>query len=295
MDPISIGAAVLTAIGVEVKSKATGAAAKWLTEAAQERAARLLGLIESGDAAALARRAVQEVMAEAVQYPPEKALLLRPLGTPVDAVGIWGPHGTLQLNLLWVNRADFPIHIRDLQVTVTAGGADPQWRKEFAEEFTLAPRGDLERMLCLVPRVPLPDFKGGGTNCDVTVSAVVCGPWEEGRAQRTQDLMPPVGIWLPVVGLDPAGFLDDVADIDVRLEHHLRKLGGGRRLEIIYAELDRELRLRSGATRDRLAVVAQRLAYQMNTSGPNVAIVHHPRAEPVTSNFLRRRNRMDGW
>ena len=44
MDPITIGATVLAAIGAEVKSKASGAAAKWLTEAAKEHAARLMAV-----------------------------------------------------------------------------------------------------------------------------------------------------------------------------------------------------------------------------------------------------------
>ena len=292
MDPITIGAAVLAAIGAEVKRKGTGAAAKWLADAAKERAARLVGLIGDSDAAKLARRAVEEVLAEAAQYPPEKALLVRPLGTPVGAVGVWGPHGTLRLNLLWVNRADFPIHVRDLQITATVGGPGPEWLKEFPEEFTLAPRGDLERMVELAPHVVLPSFRNGGTSCDVSVSALVCGPWDEGRAQRTQDLVPAVGIWLPVVGLDPAGLLDDVADIDARLESYLRQLGSGRRLEIMFADLDSQLRLRAGATRDRLAIVAQKLAYQVTASGPNVALVHRPRVDVPST---RRRSRMDGW
>jgi hypothetical protein len=294
MDPITVGAAVLAAIGAEVKSRATGATSKWLVEAAKERAARLIGLIgESGDER-LARRAVEEVIAEAAQYPPERALLVRLLGTPVGAVGVWGPHGTLRLNLLWVNRADFPIYVRDLQITATVGGSDPEWRKESAEEFKLASRGDAERALEIAPRAVLPSFERGGANCDVSVSAVVCGPWEEGRAQRTQDLVPLAGIWLPAVGFEPAGLFDDPADIDARLESFLRQVTVGGRREITYADVDRQLRLRPGATRERLTIVAQKLGYELTARGPNVALVHRPRVGSPSS-FLRRRNRMDGF
>jgi hypothetical protein len=294
MDLITVGAAVLAAIGAEVKSKVTGAASKWLEEAATERAARLVGLFGESSAEKLARRAVAEVMAEAAQYPPDRALLVRPLGTPVGAVGVWGPHGTLRLNLLWVNRADFPIHVRELQVTAKVCGPDPEWRKEFGGEFTLAPRGDDERMLELAPQAALPSFERGGANCDVSISAVVCGPWEEGRAQRTQDLVPLVGIWLPAVGLEPAGLLDDPADVDARLEGLLRHVSVGGRREITYADVDRELRLRAGATRERLAMIAQKLGYELTAGGPNVALVHRPRVQSP-SRFWGRRNRMDGF
>jgi hypothetical protein len=293
MDPITIGAAVVAAIGAEVKDKASGAAAKWLVEAAKERATRLVGVTGESNAEKLARRAIEEVIAEAAQYPPEKALLVRPLGTPVGAVGVWGPHGTLRLNLLWVNRADFPIHVRDLHVTAKVAGPEPEWQKEFAEEFTLTSRGDVERMLELVPHAVLPSFERGGANCDVSVSAVVSGPWEDGRAQRAHDLVPLVGIWLPTVGLDASGPLDDPADIDARLESLLRQVSVGGRREIIYADVDRQLRLRVGATRGRLEIVAQQLGCELNARGPNVALLHRPRVNPPT-NFMRRRNRTDG-
>jgi hypothetical protein len=194
-----------------------------------------------------------------------------------------------------VNRADFPIHVRDLKVSASVGGMEPEWQKDFSEEFTLMPRGDTERMLELVPHVMLPSFERGGANCDVSISAVVCGPWEEGRAQRTQDLVPLVGVWLPAVGLDPTGLLDDPADVDTRLEGFLRKVGSGNRLEIIFSETDTQLRLRPGSTRDRLMIVAQKLGFELYAKGPSVALVHRPRAEPQPSSFWRRRDRMDGW
>jgi hypothetical protein len=147
-------------------------------------------------------------------------------------------------------------------------------------------------MLDLAPQVVLPSFERGGANCDVSVSAVVCGPWEEGRAQRTQDLVPLVGIWLPAVGLEPAGLLDDPADIDARLEAFLRQVTIGGLREITYADVDRQLRLRAGATRERLTIIAQKLGYELTARGPNVALVHRPRVESPSS-FWGRRNRMD--
>jgi hypothetical protein len=67
---------------------------------------------------------------------------------------------------------------------------------------------------------------------------------------------------------------------------------GGRR-EIIYADVDRQLRLRTGATRDHITIVAQRLGYELTARGPNVALVHRPRVEPAPS-FLAT-SESDGW
>jgi len=289
MDPIT--ASLLTALGVAVKDKATGAVVRWLTEATKERARRLWGVIADTDEEKFAQRMVAEVMAEAAAFPPEKALVVHPLGTVGD-VGIWGPGGELRLKLLWVNCADFPIHVRDMRVTTMLGGQQ-QWDAMLGDEFTLEPRGLDERAVALSPRLALPSFERGGASCDVSVSALVCGPWDEGRAQRTRELVTSAGIWVPTFGLEPVPTgLDDVADIDVKLETFLRTLAMGGRREVSYANTDRGLGLRTGATRDRLAAVASRLGYEVEGAGPNVAQVHRPNPSVP---FLRRRNRMDGW
>jgi hypothetical protein len=213
MDPIT--ASLLTALGVAVTDKATGAAVRWLTEATKERARRLWGVIADTDEEKFAQRMVAEVMAEAAAFPPEKALVVHPLGTIGD-VGIWRPGGELRLKLLWVNRADFPIHVRGMRVT-TMLGEQQQWDAMLGDEFALEPRGLDERAVALSSRLALPSFERGGASCDVSVSALVCGPWDEGRAQRTRDLVTSAGIWVPTFGLEPVPTgLDDVEDIDVK-------------------------------------------------------------------------------
>lgn len=296
MDPITFGAMVLAAIAAEVKNKATGAAAHWLTEAATERANKLRGVLGEGDAEKLARRAIAEIIGEAAQYPPDEALLVRPLGT-VGIAGIWGPRGELKLNLLWVNRADFTIYVRDVRITGKVGGRQCEWDTVLGDEFTLPARGNVDRLVTLEPRRELPSFERGGANCDVSITALVCGPWEEGRAQQTQDLVPLTGIWLPTVGIEPNGVLTEDADIDLVLDDNLRPLKYGERRQVRYAETDRTLGLRAGATKERLAAVAAQIGCTANT-GPNVALVHRPHppspARAPSDFWARRRGRMDG-
>jgi hypothetical protein len=203
MDPIA--APLLTALLAAVKDRATGAMADDLTKAVKERAARLRGIITEKDEAKFAKRMVDEIMAEAVQYPPETALVVRPLGT-VGTAGIYGPRGTLRLYVLWVNRADFPIYVRDVRVTGKVGGQQNEWDAKLGDEFTLGPRGYEERPIELEPRHEVPTIERG-TNCDVSISALVSGPWDEGQAQRTRNLVPLASIWLPAYGLEPASNL----------------------------------------------------------------------------------------
>lgn len=290
MDPITIGASLLVALGAAVKEKATGAAAKYLQDAVEERARRLWGVLGESNEQKFARLMVEHVMEEAAQHLPDRALLVQPLGT-VGIVGIWGPRGTLKLQLLWVNRADFPVEVRDVRVTGKVGGRQCEWDTIFGDVFTLRPRGDTQRIVELEPRLDLPTFERGGATCDLSVTALVCGPWEEGRAQQTQDLVPLVGIWLPVVGIEPSGVLTEVADIDLVLEHQLQKLTFGSRMQVRFGDFDRTHQLRDGATRERLAVVAGRVGCEVN-AGPNLALVHRPQR---ATQFLRRKSRMEGW
>ena len=278
MDPIS--APLLAALVAAVEKKFTGAMAQWFGDAVKERAARLQALFSERDAEKLAQAAVNEVLAEAAAYPPGKALLVRPLGTPVGVVGIWGPHGTLRLNVLWVNRADFPLYVRDVRVTAKVGGRQNEWDAVLGDEFRLGPRGDVERVLELEPRHEVPTIERG-TNCDVSITALVGGPWE-GRAQRTQDLVSTTGIWLPAVGLEPASnLLTEVADIDLAIEHFVTELEAKIRAarttrvlheRVSYVDLDRKLGLRHGASKERLEAVVKRMGQHVQL-GPRVALV----------------------
>jgi hypothetical protein len=180
MEPITT-AALLAALVSAVKETATGAAVDWLTKAAKERAERIRGFVQEKDDAKFAKRLVDEILAEAAQYPPDRALRVHPLGT-VGAVGIYGPRGTPRLNLLWINRADFPIYVRDVRVTGKIGGQQNEWDAVIGDEFTLEPRGVSERQVELEPRHTVPTVERG-TSCDVSIAALVAGPWDEGRAQ----------------------------------------------------------------------------------------------------------------
>lgn len=277
MDPITITASLFAALAAAVKEKAVGAAAKYLQEAVEDRARRLWGVIGESNEEKFARLMVTQVMSEADQFPPQKALRVELLAT-VGVVGIWGPRGTLKLNVLWINRADFRTHVREVRITGKVGGRQCEWDSVLGEEFTLNARSDAPRIVELEPKLELPSFERGGATCDVSLSALVCGPWEEGRAQRTQDLLPVAGIWLPVVGIEPSGLMTEDADIDLMLEDHLRELvdKGEHNVRIHYAEIDRTLRLQPGATKQRLAAVAGRRSHVVN-AGPSVALVklHH--------------------
>jgi hypothetical protein len=226
------------------------------------------------------KRIAGEILAEAAQFPPEKALLVHPLGT-VGTVGIYGPRGTLRLNLLWINRADFPVYIRDVRVTGKVGGQQNEWDAVLGDEFTLDPRGVGERQVELDPRQSVPTIERG-TNCDVSITALVAGPWEEGRAQQTRNLVPLAAIWLPAYGLEPAAnLLTEVADIDLAIESYVNELEvrvrADRTTRVIkermsYADLDRNLGLRNGATKERLAAVVQRMEQHVEM-GATIALL----------------------
>lgn len=278
MDPIT--ASLLAALLAAVKARATGAMADALTKAVKERAARLRGVIAEKDEAKFAQRMVDEIVAEAAQYPPETALLVRPLGT-VGSVGIYGPRGTLRLNVLWVNRADFPIYVRDVRVTGKVGGQQNEWDAKLGDEFTLGPRRYEERDVELEPRHEVPTIERG-TNCDVSISALVAGPWDEGQAQQTRNLVPLASIWLPAYNLEPAStLLTEVADVDLAIKHYVTQIEMKVRdlrttsvthERVSYADLDRTLGLRHGASKERLEVVVKQMGQHVE-SGPTVALI----------------------
>ncbi|MBX3160719.1 MAG: hypothetical protein KF773_32435 [Deltaproteobacteria bacterium] len=275
----TITASLLTALVAAAKDKAAGAFGKYLQEAVEERAKRLWGVLAESDEQKFAKMMVENVVAEAADFPPDKALLVEPLGT-VGTAGIWGPKGTLKVNLLWVNRADFPIHIRDLKLTCRADTREPEWSVQVGDEFTLGPRRDVQRVVEteLQPAATLPTFTRNGAPCDISVTALVCGPWDEGRAQRTQDLVQ-MSVWMPVIGLEPSGLLVEDRDIEITLAEYLQSLvdQGEQRVRIAYVELDRTLNFRAGATKSMLQRVAGQKRHEVE-AGPSVAIVklHHP-------------------
>jgi len=218
------------------------------------------------------------VLAEAAAYPPQRALLISPV-PKVGLSGIWGPRGTLKLELLWVNRADFPIHVRDLHIRGRVGGQQCEWDSVLGEEFVVGPRSDFVRVVEIDPCLPLPSFDRGGANCDLSIAALVCGPWEDGRAQHTRDLIPHLGIYLPVIGIEPSGIMTDDADVDLMIDDYLQALvaKGEETVRIIYADFDRSQHLRAGGTKERLGVVAGRRRHTVDAA-PNVARVtlHNP-------------------
>jgi hypothetical protein len=270
VDPASLLAAIVAA----AKPKLAGVAADRLVEAAKEQMRKLVGLLPDNEEKA-AQIVVDSVLAESAAYPPDKALRVVPVAT-VGAAGIWSPHGQLRLSLLWVNHADFPIHVRDVQLAGRVEGKDDQWVGKRGDEFVLRGRSAEERLFTADAVLALPNFERGGAPVDLTVQALVSGPWNEGLAQLTHDLLG-VGLWLPAVGMEPIGVLSDASDVDNMLIEYLYtqelKID---EVNVRYATLDRELGMRAGSTKERLPDAAQKKGYVV-TLGRETARVTFPR------------------
>jgi hypothetical protein len=242
-------------------------------------AGKLHGLLR-GNEDEQAKALLAHVRAEAAAYSPQRALRVDSLAT-VGEVGIWPPRGRLQLHLQWTNHADFPVLVRDVVVKARVGGKSPEWELQKGDEFRLEARSQVTRLVSGDPHAALPEFEHGGVACELSVTALVAGPWE-GKAQRTRDLLH-TSIWLPVY-IDREDLLTADADIDLVLKDYLAGLvdAGDERARIVYTELDRKLRLRPNATKDRLKIVAANHHHQVET-GPSVALVtlHLPYRGPV--------------
>lgn len=289
MDPITIGASLLTALMAASKDKAVGAASKYLEDAVKERAARMWGVLSENNEEKFARLMVDHVLAEAAAFPPDQALLVEPLSTVGDA-GIWGPRGTLKINLLWVNRADFPLRIRDVKVTARVDAKEPEWVAQSGDEFVLVSRGSQRRVveIDLATAATLPTFERNGAPCDVSVTALVCGPWDEGRAHRTRDLVE-MSVWLPVIGLDVSGLITDVEDADLIIKDYLRDLVNKceYNIQVRFAEFDRAHKLRPGLAKERFVAIARQLKHTVE-AGPGVALValYHEPSEPFSGGYV---------
>lgn len=251
----------------------TGAAGERLLEAAKVQAAKLQGLLR-GNENEQAEALFAHVRAEAAAYPPERAIRVDSLAT-VGEVGIWPPRGRLKLHLQWTNHADFPVLVRDVAIKGRVGGKNPEWELRDGDEFRIEARSQITRLVSGDPHAALPEFERGGVACELSVVALVAGPWE-GKAQRTRDLLH-TSTWLPVY-VDREDLLTADADIDLVLKDYLEGLvdKGDERARVVYSELDHTLRLRPGATKDRLKTVATKDQHQVEV-GPSVALVRFTR------------------
>lgn len=270
--------ALLAAL-MKLADSVAGAAGDHLLEAMKVQAGKLHGLLR-GNEDEQAKALLAHVRAEAAAYPPERALRVDSLAT-VGEVGLWPPHGRLKLHLQWTNHADFPVLVRDVVIKARVGSNNPEWELRQGDEFRIEARSQSTRLMSGEPQAKLPALERGGAVCELWVSALVAGPWE-GKAQRTRDLMH-TSTWLPSY-IDREDLLTEDADIDLVLKDHLAELvdDGDERARIVYAELDRKLRLRPGATKDRLRSVATKHEHEVE-AGPSVALVtlHLPYRGPV--------------
>jgi hypothetical protein len=263
MDPIT--PALLTAVYAAIKKRVAGAAVERLVEGAQVAAKKMRVLLPDGDEKKLAELLVNYVLAEAAAFPPDKAVLVEPLST-VGTVGIFGPQGRLQVSLLWVNRADFPIRVSNVHLTGRIGGKAPEWEIREGDEFVLDGRSDEERPLKGNPGIALPPIERGGTQVELTMSALLSGPWDEGQAHRTHNIVK-TSVWLPAPGMEPPPPTDLIAndaDVDLVLAEVLQdQFAKTHTVNIHYAAVDRDKKLRRGATKDRLQHVARKLGHQV--------------------------------
>jgi hypothetical protein len=262
MDPITVTLAL--ALGDAIKKKVTGAAADSLFEATKSQARKLEGLLPK-DEKKQADLLVAHVLAEAAAYPPEKALTVEPLAT-TGLVGISAPAGELLLRFLWVNHADFAVQIRDMNVRARIGGSDWQWDLWHRDQFELRGRSHVERSINGRPGLALPVFETGAVICEVVMDALVSGPWEDGRAYQTRQLMKS-SLWLPAIGMatpQSTNLISNDADIDLVLAQVLHdqflKVPVA---NLVYADIDHAQRLRAGATRERLHQVATKHGHQI--------------------------------
>jgi hypothetical protein len=263
--------ALLAALVTAAKEKAVGAAVELVVDSAKLAAHKLRGLLPDANELKLARALVEHVLAEMAAFPPDRAILVEPLATTGN-VGIWAPRGKLAVELLWVNHADFPVRIRDVRVEGLVGTAEPEWDTTKGDEFELGARSSKRLAFEAELRGKLPTFDRGGAQCELTVGALVCGPWDEGRAQRTRGLVR-TSLWLPLLGIEPAtSQVTEDADIDLAIAHYLGSLKHGQRLQIRYANFDREHSLRPGASKERLAIVAKDAGHEVSP-GADLALV----------------------
>jgi hypothetical protein len=206
------------------------------------------------------------VLAEAAAFPPEKALTVEPLAT-TGLVGISPPAGELRLNFLWVNHADFPIQIRDVNVKARVGGNEWEWDLWNRDQFELRGRTHMERGIKGPPSVKLPLFENLAVICEVTMEAHVSGPWEGGHAYQTHRLVKS-SLWVPATGMvavPTTSLISNDADVDLVLEavlyEHFLKVPV---VNLHYADVDREKKLREGATKQRLPHVARKLGHSID-------------------------------
>ncbi|MGE0869774.1 MAG: hypothetical protein AB7P03_14510 [Kofleriaceae bacterium] len=268
MDPIS--PALFDALTTAAQDRAVGAAVDLVIDAAKVAAQKVRGLLPDGNEVKHARALVEQVLAEMAMFPPDRAIVVEPLAT-VDEVGIWSPRGRLKVELLWVNHADFPVRIRDVHLVGRVGDGEPEWDTIKGDEFILDGRLSKRLKLEADPRSGLPTFDRGGAQCEVTIGALVCGPWDDGRAQRTRGLVR-TSLWLPVLGIEPTSLLTEVEDIDLVIKHYLRCLRHGDKLNVRYTDFDRTHGLRPGAAKERFAIVAKEDGHEV-APGPNLALV----------------------
>lgn len=293
---------LLAAIIAAAKEKAVGAAVDLVVDSAKVAAHKLRGLLPDGNEATQARAIVEHVLAEMAAFPPDRAIVVEALATTGE-VGIWAPRGKLSVQLLWINHADFPVHVRDVHLQGRIGSGDPEWDATRGDEFTLGARSTRRLSLEAEVKGELPTFDRGGVECEVTVGALVCGPWDEGRAQRTRGLVRTT-LWLPLLGIEPTSQLTEVEDIDRVIKHYLRCLRHGDKLEVRYATFDRAHGLRPGAAKERFAIVAKEAGHEVDP-GTNLALVKIYYANSIAAqasrggeSWIRGRSRkrdLDGW
>jgi len=290
---MSLTGSLVTAIAAAVKAKAVGAAADRITEVAQVQAVRLRGILPDAKDAEYARMVVAHVLGEAAAYPPSKALRTIPLSTAADmsggSVGIWPPDARLVIELLWLNHADFSVWVRDVRFTGRVGGGTHEYEGAQGDEFVIGPRSDKKMTFAahLRQNMPAPKFDTGRANLDLSVSALVSGPWND-EAQVTREVFRG-GVWLPVFVEPERHRMSDPTDVDLSLDAWFRGKAASARggaITMPLADIDRESGVVPGSAKRFLATIAERHGWEAKL-GPVMAQVTQRRPATPAPLFQR--------
>lgn len=287
----ALGAAVVAAL----KEKAIGAAGDMVLNAAKYQAHRLRGVLKARSEKEFAEQVVAHVLAESAQWAPDDAVRVVALGStdndPDGSIGIHPPDGSLRLSFLWVNRADFAVGIRDMRVSARVAGAVPEYEGGRGDEFQLTPRGETSFGIELRLRrgVQPPVVDNGCAACDITVGALVAGPWQD-EPQQTRELFAG-SIWVPVFDTQrPA--LTSSTDIDNAIDDWITRAWPTLPKLVRLADLERELAIPPGTVKAHLPGVADRRGCEINVGETTVKV----RRKPWTPTpRVSRSRRWDGW
>jgi hypothetical protein len=137
----------------------------------------------------LANLAVSRVLAAAKAYPPASAITVRIEPSAFETrteTGIWTEEA-MAIVLRWNNRADFAIELQRVTgaVSIVDRSEERTFTLDAPSRFEIGPRCDhrLSLVAVLDRKVPPPRYSQAAVSGEVSVNALVMGPWPQGSHQ----------------------------------------------------------------------------------------------------------------